>query len=444
MNVLLLLLSLPGQLFAEIDVDINGYIQTDNRLRLDTNEFTWNENQFNLKFEGAPSDKYHYFSELRLKGLGFADVTQSSDLQKKEYVFRWDLELREAFLDLYQFGLENIDVRIGRQIIAWGTADKLNPTSNLCPDDLEDTFNFGEKLGVNASNATYWGDNFSITGVFVPIFTPAVLPAGDFARAFADSMDFPPGMILRTISDKIISPEKTLSESSQYALKISTMLFDNDVSLSYFSGRDDLPLADKVTIMPVDTQGTVDIETELMYPKMQIIGADFAGAIGSVGIWGEGALCVPDKVKMRTFVQISEGIQLQGEALALDDEPYFKYVLGGDYTFENGVYLNVQFLHGFFHERGKDELNDYFVFRFEKKFFNDELKVVPLGGAIGITDWDDVKNNYGFVTNPELTYYPTDNIELILGIFILEGKGNNMFSQIKDNDELYVKAKVSF
>jgi len=42
-----------------------------------------------------------------------------------------------------------LDIRIGRQRIAWGTADKLNPTDNLNPDDLEDIFDFGKHLDSN-------------------------------------------------------------------------------------------------------------------------------------------------------------------------------------------------------------------------------------------------------------------------------------------------------
>ena len=451
-NKILLLVIIISSLFmtknllAQSDLSINGYIKTDNRLRIDNNKFTWNENRLNLKFEGAPSDKYHFFSEVRLRGFGFPDVTQSSDLQRqeKDKVYRWGLEFREAYLDLYQFGLENLDLRIGRQIVSWGTADKLNPTSNISPDDLEDMFNFGEQLGTNALKASYYLGEVTLTGVFVPVFTPATLPYGDFASAFSPAMDLPPGMVPRSFSDNVILPENKLTESSQYAFKAATNLFDYDVSVSYFNGRDDLPLADKVTITPVDTLGTIDIETELIYPKMQVIGADFAGSIGTVGFWGEGALFIPDKVEMHSFMQTQMGLLPQGTSIALNDKPYFKYVIGGDYTFKNGLYLNAQFIHGFFHERGENNLNDYIAFRFEKKFFNDELKIVPFGGAIAINDWDNIKNDYGFVGNPEITYYPSDNVELILGAYWLEGKGVNMFSQIKKNDEVYVKVKVSF
>ncbi len=95
-----------GTLYSQDAVSINGYLQTDNRLRIENNEFSWNENRLNLQLEGAPSDKYHYFSEIRLRGFGFPDVNQSRDLQlpEKNKVHRWGLEFREAYVDLSGFG----------------------------------------------------------------------------------------------------------------------------------------------------------------------------------------------------------------------------------------------------------------------------------------------------------------------------------------------------
>jgi len=435
-------------LFADNGVNINGYIQTDNRIQTKSNKFTWNENRLNLRLEGTPSDKYHYFSEIRLRGFGFPATSRFSDLQmqEKNKVYPWGLEFREAYVDLYGFGLKDLDVRIGRQVIAWGTADALNPTSNISPDDLEDIFNFGEKLGTNAVNASYYiGDNLTINGVYVPVFTPATLPFGDFADAFSAPMDLPLGMTVRTLSDTVILPERKASESSQIGLKASTNLFGYDLSLSYFKGRDDLPILSKATITPVDMIGTVDIATELVYPEIQVIGADFAGSIGSVGIWGEGAVYMPEELAMATLAPSPTTGQMETtQTIVLDDKPYFKFVLGGDYTFKNGLYFNGQYLHGFLHERGKNDLNDYFTFRLEKTFLNDKFKLVPIGGAVAINDWDDMKNNYGLVYAPELSYYPSDNVELSVVPFIIDGKGANMFGSIKDLDEILFRLKVSF
>lgn len=422
-------------LFADVDVDINGNINTDTRVRLDPQEITWNDTRVTLKLEDAPSDTYHYFGEVQLKG--------TRDLAANDQ-FDWEFDLREGYLDLYQFFSDQLDVRIGKQIFAWGRADKINPTSNVSPDNLEDPFDFGEKLGVNAIQATIYLENVSVAGIFAPEFGVADLPSGAFANAFIGTTELPEGMTLGNITQHTLQPESTVDESSLYAVKLSTVLWDYDISLSYVAGRDDLPLANAVRLTSVDEFGTVDLDVDLIYPKMQVIGADLAGQIMTIGVWAEGALFLPDKVALTTTLNTSDGLQSEETGVALDDEPYFKYVVGMDYTFKNEWYVNAQFIHGFFHERGQDALSDYLVFRFEKDFLNAELTVAPFGMAIVIPDWDEIDTNYGVVGIPEITYRPADNVELILGAYIIEGEGSNMFSQIDDQDQVYFKTKVSF
>jgi hypothetical protein len=257
-------------------------------------------------------------------------------------------------------------------------------------------------------------------------------------------MSPPPGVTLRNTTTTTLEPERTLDETSQFGVKLGGMLLDYDVSLSYFYGRDGIPLTSKATLTPVDLFGTMDVEAELTYPRIQVIGADFAGAVNSVGVWGEAALFLPEKVDMPTYLLTPAGLQEQAISVALDDEAYLKFVVGMDYTFNSGWFMNMQFLHGFFHERGKDNLNDYVVGRIEKDFLNDELTIVPFGFALAITDWEDLGENYGIAGMPEISYRPADNVELTLGAVILEGKGDNLFSGIKDNDEIFFEADVSF
>ncbi|MBL7075323.1 hypothetical protein ISS37_08825 [candidate division KSB1 bacterium] len=430
---------------VKAQLNIGGYVKTDNRFRLQEDyRFTWNENRLNLKGELSPSGETHFYSEIWLRGLGFPTPLEGADLQRrdKSLVAPWSLELREAYLDLYGFLTDDLDVRIGRQRIAWGTADKLNPTDNLNPDDLEDIFDFGAKLGVNALKATYYLGGLTLTGVYIPIFTPATLPPPDWASALAPPTELPQGMILGKVTDTIALPEDKPVKSSMVGLKLETSLFNYDFSLSYFNGRDDLPLATAITINPVDTLGTVDVATELCYPSMKVIGLDMAGAVGKIGVWAEGALFIPEEVELATTIPTPLGMATQ-KSIALDDEPYLKFVMGGDYTFKNGFYINAQYLHGFIHERGKDQLEDYFAFGVEKKFLNDKLKVVPFGGAIEVADWGDLENNYAFIGAPEIDYYPSDAVELTVGAYLIDGKGS-AFGKVKDNDEVFIKVKFSF
>ncbi|RKY04921.1 hypothetical protein DRP77_02530, partial [Candidatus Poribacteria bacterium] len=446
---------------AWADVSVNGFLKTETRLRVqEERELTWNRAVLSLKFEGEPSEGLHFLGDLRLKSSGFPTISSLPDLQSwgKEGVSPWAVELKEAYLDVYSFLVESLDLRLGKQIVVWGTADKINPTSNICPDDLEDIFDFGEKIGVNAIQLNWYpslgGADLTVSGVFVPTFTPSTLPPPRWIGALMEEgVPEIPGLKVEAIEERIALPEPSLKESSSFGLRLSTTLAGYDLSVSYYRGRDKLPIQSSLTLKPkvevelpaggmpsgltpgegqppVGPELPVEGVLELIYPKIQVIGADMAGELFKVGIWAEGALFLPEEVEMKTTLPTPQGPTTRSEVV-LEDEPYLKFVLGCDYTFKDGTYVNFQYIHGFPFERGKDELNDYFAFRLERKFHDDEVKLVPLSFVLSVTDWDDPSENYGLAYVPELSYSPRDNIELTLGAVVLHGKGEGFLSKLK-------------
>ncbi|MCK4322393.1 hypothetical protein KAX08_07755 [candidate division WOR-3 bacterium] len=425
-----------------LGIEWNGYLQTDNRLRLEgDNDFSWQEYRIDLKAEVNPIEKAHFYSEFWLRSWGFPEVKNSSDLVIKDKVSPWNFDLREAYVDLYEFLFKNLDIRIGRQRIAWGTADKLNPTDNLNPPDLEDIWDFGRHLGSDGIKGSYYLGDFTFTSIFIPIFTPAVLPRGDWAAALSSPMEIPVGLSLRNLSDSIVMPANKPKESSIAGIKTAKNILGFDFSLSYVYGRDYLPLVKKITFTSTSVPGQVDIHSELIYPKMHIPGMDMAGSIMGIGIWAEFAVFFPEEIKMVIDLSgLGMGIQ---DSIALDDKPYVKYVVGADYTFKNGIYINGQYLHGFIHERGKDNLEDYFIFGVEKEFFNEELKITIAGG-VEIKNFSDFKNNYAYIFTPEIVYRPLDNSAIKIGAMIIEGTYNTTFGSVKENDEVYLKVNYSF
>ncbi|MDQ7063881.1 MAG: hypothetical protein Q9P90_06525 [candidate division KSB1 bacterium] len=440
---MLLLLAAPLQ----AQVQINGYVQNYERFRLQQNgRVTWNESRLGLKFEGNPSDNLHYYSELRIRSFGFPNPQTVADLQRRDRsrVAPWAVEVREAYIDLYGFLLDNLDLRIGKQRIAWGTADNLNPTDNLNPDDLEDIFDFGQHLGSQAIRATYYFGDWTLTGVFIPVFTPAVLPFGDWAAAFSEPTALPSGMTLVQFTDRLRLPEPRLGESASYGVKIAGSLLNFDVSLSYYAGRDDLPLMSRLAIVPVDTPGQVRADAELVFPRMRVLGFDLAGSIGSVGVWAEAGVFLPEDVRLQQTLPDPQAGLITRETVALSDEPYVKWVVGADYTFKSGWYVNAQFLHGFLHERGRDQLQDYIALRLEKSFMHDALKLALVNLVLAIQDWRNLSENYGLAGGPSLDYKPTDALTVSLGAFLVEGRGEGLFSRVKQLDEVFFKVVYDF
>ena len=213
--------NVPPQTQDESKLKISGELLTDDRLLLKgKNDWAWKENRLTFKFDKKITDNSKFYSEVWLRNIGLPNITSSGNLYNKGIVDPYNLEIREAYVQLFGFLTKNLDLKIGRQRIVWGTADKLNPTDNLNPNDLEDILDFGRHRGSDAINMNYYlNTDFSLQGVFIPFFQPANMPVGIFANALSPSMILPKGMVLKGFSDNLQIPKYNLSESSTIGFK---------------------------------------------------------------------------------------------------------------------------------------------------------------------------------------------------------------------------------
>ena len=81
---------------------------------------------------------------------------------------------------------------------------------------------------------------------------------------------------------------------------------------------------------------------------------------------------------------------------------------------------------------------------YEKKFFNNQLAIIPIGGGFIVSDWGDISQNYAIIYAPQIKYHATDNAELALGAYIFNGKGDNAFVNLKDYNMLSFSLRYSF
>lgn len=429
---------------------LSGELKTDQRFLFKSpNDWAWNENRLSIDFDKKIKGNSKFHSEVWLRNIGLPNVHSSADLYNKGIVDPYSLEIREAYFEVFGFLTPKLDIKIGRQRIAWGTADKFNPTDNLNPYDMEDVLDFGRHRGSDAINLNYYlNSDFSLQAVFIPIFQPANMPVGIFANALKPAITLPQGLTLKEANTEVFTPEYNLKESSTLGFKVKGFLAGFDFSVSYVWGRDGLPISSYNAISPVDTIGGVSLNSHFTFTRNHIFGADLAGSIGGVGIWAEAAAFLPDyEVVMVNDMTAMNPLSSTGiiqVTTVLKKEVYLKYIVGADYHFANGMYLNFQYMHGFITERGNDALNDYFFLKVDKKFFDEKLKITPLAGGFIVTDWEDVENNYTIVYVPEISYMATDNAEIILSAAIFEGKGKGTFSNFIDYDMMMLKFKYSF
>ncbi len=176
---------------------------------------------------------------------------------------RDESRLREGYVEGRK---GNFDYRVGKQIIAWGRADRFNPTDNLTPRDTtllaadidEDRF------GSLAAKASWHFDAAtSLTGIWIPEFQPTVISF----RA-------------RT---GVVYQENIPDSRQQWALKLDQSGKAVDWSVSWFDGFD---LNGDISQGPLTAAGQV---VTLDHHRIRVLGADAATTSGSYRFALEGA-----------------------------------------------------------------------------------------------------------------------------------------------------------
>lgn len=449
-TLLLLFFSLVG--FGQNPVRFSGELLSDHRLFTQNNQnWAWNENRLDLNLEHR-GDRLRFRGNVWLRHLGPPEVMDLQGLYSRDKINPWNLNIREAFFEVRGFLSDNVDLKLGRQLISWGTADYFNPTSMLNPFDLEDALDFGRRNGSFALNLTWFlNSDWSLQGVYIPFFSPGNLPLGAFAGVFDARFELPEGLQLGRFETSVELPAHNLSEGATLGFRLKGLVGQTDISLSYIYGREFLPFAHRAIIRPageVTIPGLVDLETNLFFPRFHMAGIDMAGTIGNVGVWAEAGLFFPEReIKLTNDFSALQGLPLgtlTADSLLMEKKPYPRFVVGADYTFGNGTYMNIQYLHGFMHERGQGNQNDYLIVAIERNLWGDQVLLRPVAGGFVIEAWQNINENFAFFYTPSISFRGIDNLEINLGAFIFAGRGQSIFAGFKEMDMITASARVSF
>ncbi|MEN3044182.1 MAG: hypothetical protein ABDH37_03050 [Candidatus Hydrothermales bacterium] len=385
--------------------------------------------QFEISLKDK-KDKYQYETSLLLR-LWSKNI-QNNLINLKDPSYKIKTHIFEFYLNIYNFPFENLDIKIGKQRISWGTADRLNPTDIINPYDLQNPFDFGKKIPSEAILINFYlPKEFMLEGVFLPKFIPPLLLEDiSYFKLFLSPLNF------GNIKDTIIFPSL---KNPMFASKLYGKILKLNFSLSYFYGFDNFPLFKGTEILIDNSSGDTLVKALYFFPRIHMIGFDLAGEVKSVGIWAELGYFIPiDTVKIWSAFY----------PFYLLKDPYLKYTAGFDYTFRNGLYVNFQYNYGFFFERYspdiKNSLHNYLALRIEKKYLRDNLKI-SLSGIYEIVCFKDLQNKSGYVTNPEISYKPDDNLDINFGLINVHGNSpSSLFYSFKNFDQFYLTLKVNF
>lgn len=470
-------------------VTFRGYVETDNRMTIEgESEFTFNENTFGMTVEAFPSDEVRLLGSFQIDALNTQERTDEEgsitidEQQRRDSTDPVRLELDEAYMMVTGLGLPDLDVKIGKQRIQWGTADQFNPTDNLNPDDFHDPLLFGKKTPTPAIQAQYYLGDFTFTAVYLPQFYPSLLPeqdlrpiyeknyeelAGEFhINTGSDRLDVLfKGLMLKAIQQAELGDVAVRAKLPQNGPssagaggKIATNVAGVDVSTSYAYVYDDfgVPRRVNLTVDPLSTGfqfiDSVDLEINNEFYRMHVIGGDFAMNVPGLdtGLWGEGAYFIPaDRFDTDYFLDmgpdvndilgsiahrdISDGVVISQDH-PLDDN-YFKCTIGTDYTFPGAWFINAQYIRGLPTDNTAETVSDYIFAGVDKPFVHDQIKVRFFAGYSFVDD--------SYELLPTVYFFPVDAIELQMGALLVGGDLDTKFGAFGD-DIGFFRAKAFF
>jgi len=177
-------------------------------------------------------------------------------------------------------------------------------------------------------------------------------------------------------------------------------------------------------------------DVNLKYPRVWVVGADFATSLdflGGVGFWGEVAVTIHDDVPI--YIDIN-GTEIGGQYQAKKGA-FVKAVVGLDNTFTKWLYINTQYIYGFVDEFGKDDLGHYLMVNADFKAVNEQM-LFRLSGVIQLTD-------PSAVIMPSLSFKFWPATELVAGALINVGKASSKFgNRTVGPNYLFFQAKYAF
>lgn len=513
-GILACALFVSGAARAQVDIKFGGQIASDIRFRLGGEEvppgnavvpfpsqerllkygFSRNENLIKAQLTLAIASKVKAVADVDFYWYGYSDVNDIDAETLHERVDPYRLEANAAYVDVYHI-VPHVDLRIGRQVVVWGTADKFNPTNNLNTLDLSDPLLFGKALANNMIRIDYnpWRDVI-LTAVWVPIFRPAQLPrtaplaltqANRPAPVQEDSIretlgTFAAAMPPSQVNVYTMMPETSI-QNSQVGVRLAGRLLDQDVSVSYYHGRFGIPSPS----FTVNGKNGV-VSALVMWPREDVVGADIAGSIdklGGMGYWVEGAVYFPQKITYGiyndssgghdpvTFVKsmidpsqyaVKLGYPEGMRGTVIPSTPFVKLTAGVDYTFNKYLYGNFQYVHGFIDEFGAGKqcyatsaqiggntrcearIGEYLVVGSDLKLFHDQL-LIRLFGAFKVPRIDDQDPRFTAVLFPQIAWAVWDATELSIGAFVFLGDTATKFGDpAAGASEIFAKARFTY
>ncbi len=326
-------------------------------------------------------------------------------------------QLREAYLN---YASNKVEVRVGRQVVAWGRADILNPTDNIGARDHTLLFPEADdrRLGSTMLNGTYAMGDYTLMAFWLPESRATVFPI-DKGRGFT------------------VYSQPPSWNAAQGAIKFDKNGGAWDGSVSYFTGLDRQP---DVRIKSLSTTGG---ELILDHHRIHVLGIDAATSFDRRVLRAEAAY---------TFTERSD------RSNELIKRPFLHLVAGGEQAFDDNLTISAQYVLRVifaYHDPREvdlsrrsatisaallsnqlDQIQHGASLRVARTWFNDTLKT-----EMSALVWAE---RLDFWLQPKIVYALTDVWKMTLGAEIYGGPAVSNLGQLAKNRGVYFETAYHF
>ncbi|MBE8167409.1 MAG: hypothetical protein HAW66_03430 [Shewanella sp.] len=323
------------------------------------------------------------------------------------------LKLRTANLSINMS--ENIETKIGRQILTWGTGDYLF-LNDLFPKDWQSFFSGRDdeylKSSSDSIKTSWFNGNSSIQLVWTPEFTPDKTINGSRFSYFSP--------VLGTSTRSQLTPNS--ASDSTFSLKVSTSVNSIDYAIYGYTGRWKTPVG-------------VTQQQSLYYPELNVWGASVQAPLANGLMNAEFAWYVSkeDRHGTNPFIANSQFKALVGYG----QELFSNFTAGWQYYLEHTSNHNRLLKYSLWPEFETKKNRQLVTLRLNWRVMQQKL-------TFGLfTFWS--PSDHDVYLKPSLSYRYSDRWKFDAGLNLFMGKHEySFFAQHEDNSNFWIRIKATF
>ena len=333
-------------------------------------------------------------------------------------------DLKELYVDWYG---DSFDLRIGKQKILWGKGDGVFITDIVSPKDLSAflTKDIGElRLGVTGIKLDYFAGSHQLEAVWLPVFTPAILPKPNSLWAVSPSFPVTPTLTPAEL------PESSL-KNAEYFARYSYLgsLFDFQVMGGWM--WNDTPIASITNKTMTPGVGITAITIQPEYYQVAVAGLAASLPLGPLVLKTEGSFTWNQRYQESMNPQSTGWVEKND----------LQYLFGGDISFV-GATLSLQWIQDIVLDHDdtlvRDEILNTMTAILQRSFNRETLRA-EIFSVVNIKDLETMDA----MIKPQLTWIPGNGFQASLGGWFFLGE-SGQFGQYTENNGVYLSTAFYF